>query len=279
MTRHRTGTRLVAVPLAAAGLLVSGALAAWAHVEVEADPGTVGASNAALTFHVPNEEAPAKTTQVTFVMPADHPLAGVSAQPQNGFTASTTTRHLSTAIPGKDGPVSDVVDQLTFSGGTITGTDEKPFVLHVDRLPAGVATLTFKALQKYDNGTTVSWIEVAADRAAEPEHPAPVLKLTAAGGAAAAAATPATSASPAATVSSTQAPAAAPAATPAASSQSSTSTPVWVAVALAAVLLLVAALVSRGRRAVARAGRGRREADVRGSESQADREDSPASRR
>jgi len=173
--RHRI--RLLTVPLAAAGIVVSAALSAWAHVEVEAAPTAAGASNVTLTFHVPNEEAPAVTTEVTFVMPTDHPLVGVAARPQNGFKPTTTTRHLAVAVPGTHGPVSDVASQVTFSGGKITGKDEIPFVLHVDKLPAGVRTLTFKALQRYSNGKTVSWIEVAADGAAEPEHPAPVLSL------------------------------------------------------------------------------------------------------
>ena len=47
--------------------------------------------------------------------------------------------------------------------------------------------MTFKALQTYSNGETVSWIEVpAAGSSDEPEHPAPTLKLAPASGAAAA---------------------------------------------------------------------------------------------
>ncbi|MDQ1538043.1 MAG: hypothetical protein QOE58_2436 [Actinomycetota bacterium] len=179
MTHFRGRIRLLTVPLAAAGLIVAGAMTAWAHVEVEADPATAGASDVTLTFHVPNEEAPAVTTAVTFVMPPDHLLVGVTAKPQNGFKATTVTRHLAVAVPGAHGPVSDVAAQVTFSGGKISGKDEKPFVLHIDRMPPGVRALTFKALQRYSNRTTVAWIEVAADGGAEPEHPAPVLKLAA----------------------------------------------------------------------------------------------------
>lgn len=177
MTHHRNRLRLVTVPLGVAGLVVAGALTAWAHVEVEAEPATVGGTDVTLTFHVPNEQAPAVTTEVTFVMPVDHPLVGVTARPQNGFKPRMTMRHSGVAVPGTHGPVFDVVSQVTFSGGTIKGEDEQPFVLHVDKMPAGVRTLTFKALQHYSNGSTVSWIEVAADGAAEPEHPAPVLTL------------------------------------------------------------------------------------------------------
>jgi len=167
------------VPLAAAVLVVASGLTAWAHVEVEAVPATAGAANVTLTFHVPNEEAPAVTTEVTFLMPSDHPLVGVTARPQNGFRASLTTRQLDVPVLGAHGPVSEVDTQVRFSGGAISGKDEKPFALHVDRMPPGVRKLTFKALQRLNNGTTVSWIEVAADGAAEPEHPAPLLTLVA----------------------------------------------------------------------------------------------------
>jgi uncharacterized protein YcnI len=239
MIHHRNRVRLATVPLAAAGLIVAGAVNAWAHVEVEAEPATAGASDVTLTFHVPNEQAPAVTTQVIFVMPADHPLVGVTAKPQNGFRPSTTTRHLAVAVPGTSGPVSDVVDQVTFSGGTITGKDEKPFVLHVDKLPAGVRTLTFKALQRYNNGATVSWIEVPADGAAEPEHPAPVLAL------AAPASSPTSSSS--APVSSSSAPTRSAASAPTTSSADSGKVPAALGLGALAVTAAAVVLVLRRR--------------------------------
>jgi hypothetical protein len=38
--------------------------------------------------------------------------------------------------------------------------------------------LEFKAVQTYDNGDVVRWIESTPPGGAEPEHPAPVLTLT-----------------------------------------------------------------------------------------------------
>ena len=40
--------------------------------------------------------------------------------------------------------------------------------------------MVFKAVQTYESGEVVRWIEQAAEGADEPEHPAPVLALTAA---------------------------------------------------------------------------------------------------
>jgi len=150
---------------------------AWAHVEVETNRAYAGAKDVTLTFHVPNEEASATTSSITFVFPTDHPLLGVTATSQNGFTPTVTTIPLATAVRGPRGLVHEVVRTVEFSGGRLSGTEEKAFTFHVDQLPADTRTLTFKALQKYSTGTSVSWIEVAAEGADEPEHPAPVLTL------------------------------------------------------------------------------------------------------
>jgi uncharacterized protein YcnI len=47
-------------------------------------------------------------------------------------------------------------------------------------LPDDVDQLVFPAIQTYDDGETVRWIEETPEGGAEPEHPAPVLTLTAA---------------------------------------------------------------------------------------------------
>lgn len=56
-------------------------------------------------------------------------------------------------------------------------------------LPTDTDQLVFKALQTYDNGEIVRWIDTTAPGGPEPEHPAPVLKLTAKDAATSAAAT------------------------------------------------------------------------------------------
>ena len=45
-------------------------------------------------------------------------------------------------------------------------------------MPTDTNELIFKALQTYDNGEVVRWIDPPAESAAAPEHPAPVVKLT-----------------------------------------------------------------------------------------------------
>jgi LPXTG-motif cell wall-anchored protein len=166
---------VLTVCAAAALTLVS--IPAWAHVEVETNRAEAGAKDVTLTFHVPNEQAQATTTGITFIFPADHPLLGVTTTAQNGFTPTLSMVPLATAVQGPKGQVHEVVRSVLFTGGRLAGSEEKTFAFHVDQLPMDAHTLTFKALQKYSTGATVSWIEVAADGAAEPEHPAPVLVL------------------------------------------------------------------------------------------------------
>lgn len=38
--------------------------------------------------------------------------------------------------------------------------------------------MTFTAIQTYSNGDVVSWIQTSVKGAPEPDHPAPVLRLT-----------------------------------------------------------------------------------------------------
>jgi hypothetical protein len=53
------------------------------------------------------------------------------------------------------------------------------FAVSIGLLPAKPASLTLKAIQTYDNGDVVRWIDVAAKGQPEPDHPAPVLTVAA----------------------------------------------------------------------------------------------------
>jgi hypothetical protein len=53
-------------------------------------------------------------------------------------------------------------------------------VVSVGTLPDDVDSLSFPTVQTYDNGQVVSWIDPTVEGQPEPEHPAPVLHLTAA---------------------------------------------------------------------------------------------------
>ena len=174
-----------AVLLAAGGVLLLGAAPAWAHVTVVAPGVPVGASDAAITVRVPDESANADTTGLKLQLPTDHPIAGVLVAPQPGWTAVVKQTKLATPIKTDDGDISEVVSEIDWTaqagGGTRPGFYGQ-FTILAGKLPDGVSQLTFKAVQQYSDGSSVSWIEQPAPgSSAEPEHPAPVLNLAGSG--------------------------------------------------------------------------------------------------
>jgi uncharacterized protein YcnI len=154
---------------------------AWAHVTLQPSEAAKGGF-ATIAVQVPNETADSNTTQVELTMPEGHPIAFVSVQPVPGWQVKTETTKLDQPIESDDGQVTDAVSKITWSGGTIAPGQFQQFLLSMGPLPDDTDTLVFKALQTYDNGDVVRWIEETPASGEEPEHPAPELKLTAASG-------------------------------------------------------------------------------------------------
>jgi uncharacterized protein YcnI len=162
-----------------AGMLLF-AIPALAHITVT--PGSAQPGSAAvLTFHVPNEEAKAYTTRVDIQIPTDHPIAQLLVQPVPGWTISVRTITLAKPLVTDDGQFTQAVSEVIWSGGRVAPGQFQDFSLSADPLPQGVRQLTFKAIQTYSNGDVVRWIDVAQPGQPEPDHPAPVLMLTAGG--------------------------------------------------------------------------------------------------
>lgn len=174
----RTASRLF-VPLAGAAALVAlTALPAAAHVTV--NPREVpGGGYTKLTFRMPNERDNARTTKLEVTLPAEQPFTSVGVKRQPGWTYKIEKAKLDKPIKSHEEEITEVVRTITW---TAQGADNavKPnefveFDVNVGRLPDS-GELVFKAIQTYDNGEVVRWIEQAAP-GAEAEHPAPVLKL------------------------------------------------------------------------------------------------------
>ena len=116
---------------AAAGLLVVvaalvvSAPAAWAHVTIHPDTLPAGSSDVEITFRVPNERDNANTVGLQVFFPSNVPLLTVEVLPVPGWTESVHTRNLSTPVQTDDGPVSQVVSDVTWTattGGIAEGT-------------------------------------------------------------------------------------------------------------------------------------------------------------
>jgi periplasmic copper chaperone A len=169
------------VAVAVAGYLGAAMLPAAAHVTVNPEEALSG-GYAKLAFRVPNERDNAGTTRLEIVFPAEHPIASVRVKPHAGWTVNVTKAKLATPVSsGHGGTASEAVSKIVWEGGIIKPGEFDEFEVSVGPLPEDVDALTFKALQTYANGEIVRWIEEPGPGGAEPEHPAPVLKLVATG--------------------------------------------------------------------------------------------------
>jgi periplasmic copper chaperone A len=175
----RTLRRATVVAGGAVAAVLLLAVPALAHVTVTPDSAPAGAA-AVLTFHVPNEEAHADATGLDMRIPTDHPIAQVLVKPVPGWKITVKDITLSKPIVTDDGRFTQAVSEVTWSGGRIPPGQFQDFTISADPLPTGVSELAFKAIQTYSNGDVVSWIDLPQPGQPAPDHPAPVLKLTAA---------------------------------------------------------------------------------------------------
>lgn len=150
-------SRPIRLLAAAAALLVALASPAAAHVTVQ-PPEVAAGGYAKLTFRVPNERDDAATTKLEVELPAG--IDGARLKPVPGWTGTL------------DGTT------ITWTGGRIEPGQFQEFDISVGPLPEGAGTLEFPAVQTYEGGEEVAWIESATEGGEEPERPAPVLTLT-----------------------------------------------------------------------------------------------------
>ena len=158
-------------------LLAVAAIPASAHVTIQPPNATQGGF-ATEVFQVPNERDDAQTTMVEVTFPTDHPIAFVSVEPVPGWTVKVDKATLAKPIKSEGGDITEAVSKITWSGGAIEPGTFQRFPVSMGPLP-DVDSLEFKAVQTYSSGEVVRWIDVASGDE-EPEHPAPVLHLTAA---------------------------------------------------------------------------------------------------
>lgn len=169
--------RWIAVTGAAAAMLVVLAGVAAAHVTANPNTAQQG-SFTKVSFRVPNERDTASTIALEISFPADHPIPFVSTRSVPGWKVAVQKTTLDKPIKTEDGEVSEVVSKITWTGGKIPPGSFEDFDVSMGPLPTDTDELVFKAVQTYDSGEVVRWIDTAPPGGPEPEHPAPVLKLT-----------------------------------------------------------------------------------------------------
>jgi periplasmic copper chaperone A len=166
--------KITAGALALATTAAIAAPAADAHVTLQPNEQKAGGFTV-LNVRVPNEKDDSGTNKVVVQFPDG--FASASYEPVPGWKVKVTKEKAPKPIEQHGETINEQVDTVTFSGGEIAPGEFQDFPLSV-RIPDGKAgdTLTFKALQTYDDGETVRWIEDGEDA----EKPAPLVTLTAA---------------------------------------------------------------------------------------------------
>ncbi|GGT67728.1 YcnI family copper-binding membrane protein [Streptomyces lateritius] len=161
-------------------VLLSGT--AFAHVSVQPQGEAAKGGYATVNVKVPNERDNASTVKVEINFPTDHPLASVMPQPVPGWKAVVTKAKLAKPLELHGKKINEAVSKVTWTadGSKIGPGQFQQFPLSLGQLPEDADQLVLKAIQTYDNNEVVRWIEEPKEGAAEPQNPAPVLKLSAA---------------------------------------------------------------------------------------------------
>jgi uncharacterized protein YcnI len=160
---------------AAAGVVMLSAPAS-AHVTIDTFGDVEAGGFAKLGFSVPNEREDAGTVALEVQFPPDHPLVFVSVQAKPGWTVETTTRTLSEPVEAFGASYDTVVDTVSWTadeGVRIEPGQFDMFWVSAGPMPDAATALEFPALQTYDDGEVVRWIEPTPVGGEEPEHPAP----------------------------------------------------------------------------------------------------------
>lgn len=156
----------------AVALVVGAALVlaapAFAHVTVQPDEAGVG-SFGRFVVRVPNERADAATTKVEVQFPET--VTNVSFQPQDGWGRTVKMKRLDEPIEVFGEEVTEVVDSVTWSGGSIEPGEFDEFGFSI-RTPDEAGELEFPALQTYEGGEVVRWIG-----SADSEEPAAMVDV------------------------------------------------------------------------------------------------------
>ena len=171
--------RAAAITAASALVFVGAANSASAHVTVSSPDAKPG-GYAKLVFRVPSESDTASTTKLVVSLPKDRPFSSVGAQVKDGWNVVKTTEKLPAPVKVGDVTLTEAITTVTWTAATggVPPNDFDEFALSVGRIPEGVDSLNFPAVQTYSDGEVVKWEEIAKDGADKPEHPAPSLKLT-----------------------------------------------------------------------------------------------------
>ncbi|MGW5050836.1 YcnI family copper-binding membrane protein [Actinokineospora sp. NPDC004072] len=168
----------VVVGCASAALLfAAGPASAHVSAKVIGETATQGGYTK-ITFRVPNEDATAGTVKLELRLPQDAPITSLRTKPVPGWKAEVTKGKLAQPVTVHGQEVTEAVTSVVWTAepGTRIGPGEfGEFEVSGGPLPE-VDQLVIPAIQTYDNDKVVAWDAPPTD-GAEPDRPAPVVKL------------------------------------------------------------------------------------------------------
>ena len=148
---------------------------ASAHVTLQPDEAAAG-DFTVLNVRVPNERDDAATTKVDVQLPPGFVFA--SYQPVPGWSVAVKMEKLAKPLSSHGEKIVEQVAQMTWTadsdGAGIQPGQFQDFPISVQIPGEAGDTLTFKALQTYDDGEVVRWIGTP-----DSEQPAPQVAVTA----------------------------------------------------------------------------------------------------
>jgi uncharacterized protein YcnI len=156
--------------------------AATAQAHISLHPNTVPAGAfVTLNVRVPGEQAGAYAYKVDMLVPPG--FTEIDTQNVPGWSVKKVVTKLTTPIQTDEGPVSEEVSQIVWTGdrttlGRLENGQFIQFPLSI-AMPDNLAgrSLQFKTVQYYSNGKVIHWIGPASA-----EYPAPTINVTAKGG-------------------------------------------------------------------------------------------------
>jgi periplasmic copper chaperone A len=183
MSTNRLLARGFAVAVAAGTLVLAGGAVASAHVTANVTEPAKKGGYSKITFRVPNEDNTQGTIKLQLVFPKDTPLTSARPKPVPGWTAEVTKVTLDKPVKGSHGAeVKEAIGTITWTaqpGTRINPGEFQEFDVSAGPLP-DADQLVIPAIQTYDGAKgEVKW-DAPPTPGAEPEHPAPVVKLVAA---------------------------------------------------------------------------------------------------
>jgi uncharacterized protein YcnI len=157
---------------------------AWAHVSVSPSTAAQGAF-VTLTFQVPNEIDDANTSKLVVQFPEDPVFTSARTKPIPGWTATIQKANLTTPLTDDEGgSINERIASITWTAAEGQGIKPPEFqqFLVSTRMPEGADEVLFPAIQTYDNGEEVRWVQQTPEGGPEPDNPAPAVELTEAEG-------------------------------------------------------------------------------------------------